>query len=93
MNMEKIDQLFRTLDSLSKKLGVKSKDVLSRKRTRTLVDARCMIAASLKTQQQVYQQDIADLFGISQPAVSKLLVRHDNMMQTDRKYRAVFSAL
>ena len=91
--MEKIDQLFRTLDSLSKKLGVKSKDVLSRKRTRTLVDARCMIAASLKTQQQVYQQDIADLFGISQPAVCKLLVRHRNLMQADRKYKSEYESL
>lgn len=91
--MEKIDQLFRTLESLSKKLGLKSRDVLSRKRTRHLVDARCMIAATLKTQQQVYQQDIADLFGISQAAVSKLLVRHRNLMQSDRKYKSEFESL
>lgn len=91
--MEKIDQLFRTLDSLSKKLGVKSRDVLSRKRTTALVDARCMIAATLKSQEQVYQRDIADLFGISQPAVCKLLARHNDLLQTDRQYKATFSAL
>lgn len=91
--MEKTDQLFQTLDSLLKKLGVKPRDVLSRKRTRLLVDARCQIAATLKSRQQVRQQDIADLFGISQAAVSKLLVRHKNLLQTDRQYKAAFSAL
>ena len=91
--MEKIDQLFRTLDSLSKKLGVKSKDVLSRKRTQKLVDARRMIAATLMRKEQVYQQDIADLFGISQPAVSKLLAKHKDLIQTDKQYLADFSAL
>ena len=91
--MEKTDQLFQTLDSLSKKLGVKPRDVLSRKRTRLLVDARCQIAATLRARQEVRQPDIADLFGISQAAVSKLLVRHRDLMQTDRHYQALFSAL
>ncbi len=91
--MEKVDLLFRHLDSLSKKLGVKSREVLSRKRTRLLVDARCMIAAVLKRQHNIRQQDIADLFGISQAAVSKLLVRHSNLKTTDRDYRTRWESL
>lgn len=93
MIMENFEQLFQTLDRLSKKLEVKPREVLSRNRTTRLVDARSMIAAVLKQQAHVRQVDIADLFGISQAAVSKLLVRHGNLMQTDRAYKRSFETL
>lgn len=83
----------RRMKTLMPKLGIKFKDLLSHRRTRRLVDARSMIAARLKKMPGVRQQDIADLYGISQAAVSKLLVRHQDLMAADVHYRDCYEAL
>lgn len=83
--MEK-EILYEAFVRMATQLRENPTELLSRNRKRELVDARSIIAAKLKTRRQVRQQDIANLFGISQAAVSKLLVRHSNLKTTDRDY-------
>ena len=81
------------LPTLLADLGVTLIDLQSRCRRVDLVDARCLVAATLMRKPHVRQQDIADLFGISQAAVSKLLVRHRNLVESDRAYRQRWEGL
>ena len=67
--------------------GVTLKELRSGNRKQHLVDARSMVAAALMQQQFTRQQDIAELLGISQAAVSHLLVRHRNLVEVDPKYQ------
>lgn len=68
-----------TLANLASKLGVTEEEILGHCRKSELVDARCMVAAVLIGIPRVRQQDVAQLLGISQAAVSKLLKRHNDL--------------
>lgn len=89
----KIEKTNETMVVVLGKLGVTTDELQNRCRKAALVDARCLLAALLKQQKGVRQQDIADLFGISQAAVCKLLVRHRDLMKYDRKYREKWETL
>ena len=81
------------LEELLKILGVSVRELQSRVRTRRLSDARSMIAALLAPKYRMRQQDVADLFGTSQAAVSKMLVRHHQLMQFNTVYRNRYEQL
>jgi len=74
-------------------MGVTLEDLQNGRRTRPLADARCMMAAWLKKQPKVRQEDIAEFFGTSQAAVSKMLARHRNLMDYNAVYRTSFEQI
>ena len=67
--------------------GITLEELRSGSRKQHLVDARSLVAALLMQQRFTRQQDVAELLGISQAAVSHLLVRHKNLMEVDPKYQ------
>lgn len=84
--IHKIDNT--VLADLASKLGVTEEAILGHCRKADLVDARCMVAAVLIEIPRVRQQDVAQLLGISQAAVSKLLRRHRDLLGVDVYYRS-----
>ena len=82
-----------TLERLLRDLSVSVDELRNRCRKVDLVDARCLVAAALKREDGVRQQDIADLMGVSQAAVSKMLDRHRNQLDVYRAYRERWEAL
>lgn len=68
-------------------LGVTEKDLLGNCRRRELVDARCLMAAMLMKQPLMRQKDVAKVLGVTQANVSKLLGRHQNLVEVDASYR------
>jgi predicted XRE-type DNA-binding protein len=80
-----------SLKHLMDTLGVSLEELRSGSRQRRLVDARSLAAALLMQQRFTRQQDVAELFGISQSAVSQLLSRHKDLMEVDAGYRRKWS--
>lgn len=68
-------------------LGVTEKDLLGNCRRRELVDARCLMAAMLMKQPLMTQKEIARILCIKQGSVSKMLGRHQDMLEVDASYR------
>ena len=81
------------LAEVSAAVGVSVADVLSHRRTQALVDARCMIAAILTTRHNLRQGDVARLLEVSQPAICKLLKRHNDLLNYNRTYRNNWESL
>lgn len=75
------------LKHLMSTLGVTLEELRSGSRQRRLVDARSLAAALLMRQPFTRQQDVAQLLGISQPAVSQLLARHEGLLKVYPAYR------
>jgi predicted XRE-type DNA-binding protein len=91
--MEK-ENLNRTLlVELADKVGVTMDDLLSHCRRQELVDDRCMVVALLVNDYHLRQKEVAMLLQISQPAVSNLLARHENLMKFDASYRNHFKSI
>ena len=67
--------------------GITLEELRSGSRKQHLVDARSLVAAMLMQQRFTRQQDVAELLGISQAAVSHLLVRHNDLLQVDPKHQ------
>lgn len=74
------------LAEVARRVGVSEEDVLSHCRRQELVDARSMIVALLQTKGHLLQTQIAPIMDISQAAVSHLITRHRNLLETDKTY-------
>ena len=85
--------IFKTMEPEMKILGVTPEELRSRNRSNRLADARSMMAAILIKEPDVHQVDIADLYGFSQVAVSKMLTRHKLLLRVNRDYRNRFTQL
>ena len=83
----KTETINERFERLARRLEVTVEELRGGCRRQELVDARCMVAAQLVELPGVRQQDVADLFCVSQAAVSKMLVRHGNLMEVDSGYR------
>ncbi len=70
-----------------RRLGVTERDLLGNCRRRDLVDARCLMAAALMKQPLMRQKDVAKVLGGTQANVSKMLGRHQNLLEVDAGYR------
>ena len=81
------------LVELADKVGISMDDLLSHCRRQQLVDDRCMIVALLINDYHLTQKEVALLLQISQPAVSKLLTRHENLMDSYASYRNQFNSI
>lgn len=79
--------LNKTLTVLCRKLEVSEEDLLGGCRRRELTDARCLMAAWMKGLPGVKQEDVARMLGKTQAGVSKMLVRHEDLMKVDAEYR------
>lgn len=80
-------QYQKCLSRLLKLLNVTVEELQSGCREPRLVDARSMVAASLIEFPKMRQVDIALILNTSQAAVSKLLNRHQNLLEGDLRYR------
>ena len=80
-------------DKVLRRLRLSEKDIRSRRRTQSLVDARCLLAAALMRQPLINQQQVAAILGISQGAVSKMLARHEDLLQVDPLYRNKWNSI
>ncbi len=85
--MNKEDQYQKTLSRLLKRLDVTVAELQGGSRMQRLVDARCMVAASLDELQQKSQQDIALILNTTQGTVSRLIARHRDLLESDLRYR------
>jgi len=79
-NMNRLKQMMDTL-------GVTMEELRSGGRRQRLVDARSLVTAALLSQSFTRQQDVAQLLGLSQGAVSALMKRHGKLMESDKEYR------
>lgn len=79
-NMNRLKQMMDTL-------GVTMEELRSGGRRQRLVDARSLVTAALLSQSFTRQQDVAQLLGLSQGAVSALMKRHGKLMESDREYQ------
>ena len=86
-------QYQKSLDRLLKSLKVTVEELQGGCREPRLVDARSMVAASLIEFPKMRQKDIAFLLNVSQAAVSKLLNRHQNLLEVDLRYRRRWQSL
>jgi hypothetical protein len=82
-----------SLKLLMDTLGVTLEELRSGSRQRRLVDARSLAAALLMRQPPTRQRDVAQLLGISQPAVSQLLARHKGLLKGYPPYRRRWNQL
>ena len=85
--MKKEFQYQQFLTSVLEALGVTMEEVQSGSRETKVVDARSIVAAMLNEGHGVLQVDIAELLGMTQAAVSKMLTRHRTMMHYNAPYR------
>lgn len=81
------------LVEVAEKVGVTLEELLSHSRRQASVDARCMTAALLVGEHHLRQYEVAPLLQISQPAVSNLLARHENLMKFNVSYRNQFNSI
>lgn len=84
MNNIKYEQ---ALGTAMETLGVEMKELRGGRRDTKVVDARSIIAALLKEQCGMLQVEIAELLGVTQVAVSKMLTRHRLMMLYNTPYK------
>ena len=70
-----------------RRLGVTEHELLGPSRRQGLVDARCLMAAALMRQPLMNQTTVARTLSSTQGAVSKMLTRHDALLDTDHSYR------
>lgn len=75
------------LKKMMESIGISLEELRGRGRQQKLVDARSLVAAVLMSQPFTRQQDVAELLGISQSAVSHLLKRHRELMEVDEVYK------
>ena len=85
-NMNRLKQMMDTL-------GVTMEELRSGGRRQRLVDARSLVTAALMSQSFTRQQDVAQLLGLSQGAVSALMKRHGKLMESDREYQEKWKEL
>jgi len=81
------------LAALAEVVGVTEEELKGADRSRRLSDARAMTAAALKQLPDMRQTDIAEVFGMSQAAVSKMLRRHRDLIAVDAVYRQRWEGL
>lgn len=79
----------KTLKRMINTLGVTMKELRGGGRERRLADARALIAAALP----ITQEQVAELLGCSQPAVSAMRKRHHQLLVSDCHYRAKWQSL
>ena len=75
------------LKQMMESIGISLEELRGRGRQQKLVDARSLVAAVLMSQPFTRQQDVAELLGITQSAVSHLLKRHRELMEVDEVYK------
>ena len=79
----------KTLKRMINTLGVTMEELRGGGRERRLADARALIAAALP----ITQEQVAELLGCSQPAVSAMRKRHHQLLVSDCHYRAKWQSL
>ena len=78
------------LDQLLGALNVTMAELRNGVKSQRLTDARAMVAAIFRKHYHIRQQDIAILLSASQAAVSKMLERHQQLLQ-DPAYQNKFN--
>ncbi len=78
------------LDKLLETLEVTMSELRSPSRKRPLCDARAMLSTVFRKQYRIKQSEVALLLDTSQAAVSKMLKRHEQLMQ-DPVYQIKFN--
>ena len=81
------EKVMNRLKQMMDTLGVTMEELRSGCRRQRLVDARSLVTAALMSQSFTRQQDVAQLLGLSQGAVSALMKRHGKLMESDREYQ------
>lgn len=66
-------------------------DIISKNKSRNITDARAAFAYCLYNYWQASQSQIAATIGIKQAAVSKLLKKHQDLIQFDENYKQKFA--
>jgi hypothetical protein len=78
------------LDQLLGTLRVTMAELRNGVKSQRLSDARSIVAAIFKKHYRIRQKDVAEILGTSQASVSKMLERHQQLLQ-DPKYLRKFN--
>ena len=85
--MDTENNIQQTLVSTLDALGMTMEELQTDSRETNVVDARTLLAARLKDCHGTLQADIANMLGLTQAAVSKMLARHRSMLLYNAPYR------